>query len=176
MVEINTEFRKLHSAAPRRGFIEAVSVCFNNYITFSGRASRSEFWYFFLFRILALSTAMIVDMALFSVDMDMMENFSGPFSSATSLILWLPYIAVGFRRMHDIGRTGWWITGNLLLSWMVLPLLVIFTLMALESGQADKMLWLIITCCVILAGIVFYMLTILVFLCQKGRPWKNRFG
>ena len=45
-------------------FSQSISTCFNKYATFSGRASRSEYWWFYLFNCLVTTAAMILDMAL----------------------------------------------------------------------------------------------------------------
>lgn len=74
-------------------FGQAISSCLSNYATFSGRASRSEFWWFFLFQVLASVAA---------------SMFSEKLSGLVSLGLLLPALAVGARRLHDIGKSGWW--------------------------------------------------------------------
>ena len=74
-------------------FGQSITSCFSQYATFSGRASRSEFWWFFLFQILVSVAAGMVS-----------EKLSG----LVSLGLLLPALAVGARRLHDIGRSGWW--------------------------------------------------------------------
>ncbi|HKH00969.1 MAG TPA: DUF805 domain-containing protein [Bradyrhizobium sp.] len=86
------------------GFTEAIASVFRNYATFSGRAPRSEYWYFALFAFLVGVATSIVDMLLFPI----WTNFS-PINSLASLALLLPSIAVGVRRLHDIDRTGWWV-------------------------------------------------------------------
>jgi uncharacterized membrane protein YhaH (DUF805 family) len=94
-------------------FGQAIASCFSKYATFSGRASRSEFWWFFLFQVLvSLAVSMVGD----------------TYSGLVSLALLLPALAVGARRLHDIGRTGWWqllmLTGIgllLLIFWWVQP-------------------------------------------------------
>ncbi len=74
-------------------FQESVRVCLSKYADFSGRASRSEYWWFFLFVFLAsLGTSMIH------------EVLGGIFALATLL----PSIAVTARRLHDTNRSGWW--------------------------------------------------------------------
>ena len=74
-------------------FMQAIQSCLSQYATFSGRASRSEFWWFFLFQILALIVSgMLGDVAY----------------SILALLLLLPALAVGTRRLHDVGRSGWW--------------------------------------------------------------------
>ncbi|MGC1892188.1 MAG: DUF805 domain-containing protein [Pseudolabrys sp.] len=65
-------------------FVEAISSCFRNYANFTGRAVRSEFWYWYIFVAIVL--------IVFGV-----------------LALILPSLAVSVRRLHDIDRTGWWV-------------------------------------------------------------------
>ena len=81
-------------------------MCLNKYVTFSGRASRSEYWYFFLFCVLLLLATTVVDMVIFGVG-----NKVSPITALTQLALLLPYLAVGVRRLHDTNRSGWWIGG-----------------------------------------------------------------
>ena len=79
-------------------FVEAISSGFKNYVGFSGRASRSEFWYWYLFVLILSIVANVIDAVL---GMPI-------FGAIVSLGLLLPNIAVGIRRLHDIDRTGWW--------------------------------------------------------------------
>lgn len=94
-------------------FVSAVKSCLGQYATFSGRAVRSEFWWFFLFQIIVVVVASFVS--------ELAANLA-------SLALLLPALAVGARRLHDIGRSGWWqlltITGIgflVLIYWWVQP-------------------------------------------------------
>ena len=96
-------------------FLTAVRTCFSKYATFSGRARRSEYWWFVLFNILANLALNVVDAALFGFGHGMMTGQAMlPFSSIYSLAVFLPSLAVGARRLHDIGRSGWW-----LLIWLI---------------------------------------------------------
>src|SRR6476469_9016292 len=70
-----------------------------NYAVFSGRARRSEDWYFFLFNI-------IVSIILTIMDLVIQLNF---LNTIYSLAVLLPSFAVGVRRMHDLGKSGWYI-------------------------------------------------------------------
>jgi uncharacterized membrane protein YhaH (DUF805 family) len=84
-------------------FIAAVKKCLNNYAKFSGRAGRSEFWWFFLFNWLVQAVAAIIDFALFGT-----SEWDGPMSLITTLGLLIPQLAVGARRLHDRNLSGWW--------------------------------------------------------------------
>ena len=79
------------------GFGEAISSFFRNYVNFSGRASRSEFWYSYLFIFIVAVIMAIVDVA--------MKNEI--ISSIWNLAVFLPSIAMNSRRLHDINRSGW---------------------------------------------------------------------
>lgn len=83
-------------------FGDAIKSGFRNYVTFRGRASRSEFWYWTLFALLAAAAGQIADAPL--VD----SSHPGLFAPLLGLALFLPGWAVGVRRLHDIDRTGWW--------------------------------------------------------------------
>jgi uncharacterized membrane protein YhaH (DUF805 family) len=80
-------------------FTEAVSDAFSKYATFSGRSSRSAYWWFYLFGILVGIAAFLVDLAL---------GTSGIIYGLSGLALLLPSLAVFFRRLHDSGHSGWW--------------------------------------------------------------------
>ena len=69
---------------------------FSKYATFAGRARRTEFWYFALINTIA------------SIAIAIAFGDESAASLIFSLVLFLPSIAVGARRLHDIGRTGWW--------------------------------------------------------------------
>ena len=98
-------------------FVVAVKHCLRNYVSFSGRARRSEFWWFALFAYGAGILLSIVDLSLFgeattlvtdtSVSVSSETQFA-PFTTIFMLAVFLPYISVSVRRLHDTDRTGWW--------------------------------------------------------------------
>ncbi len=77
-------------------FGQSIKTCFSKYVTFSGRATRSEYWWFSLFSFIVLWI---------------------PFVQFLAFLLILPSWAVAVRRLHDIGKSGW----NLL--WGIIPFL-----------------------------------------------------
>ena len=85
-------------------FTKSIEVCFNKYAIFSGRASRSEFWWFFLFGFLGSIIASIIDVMIFGYSIEV----SGPMYWIFLIVLLLPSFAVGARRLHDTDKTGWW--------------------------------------------------------------------
>lgn len=104
-------------------FPDAISTGFSKYVTFSGRATRSEFWYWQLFVILLGFVTGVFDAVLFP------DTYFMPINTLASLGMILPGIAVSVRRLHDVNRSGWWyllvclpIIGWLvLLFWFVQP-------------------------------------------------------
>ena len=89
---------------PSLGFAEAVNVCFNKYGNFSGRARRSEYWFFILFGLIVYIFASILDVVLFDVSWD---SSGGPLYWISTIALFIPSIAVAARRLHDTERSGW---------------------------------------------------------------------
>lgn len=86
-------------------FFEAVRINFKKYATFSGKAQRSEFWFWILFVVIASTLCSILDEALFPAQVEAMFY---PLSTCFSIVVFLPGLAVGTRRLHDVGRSGWW--------------------------------------------------------------------
>lgn len=88
------------------GFQEAVKKCFSEYITFTGRAARSELWWFVLFILLGNLVFSFLDRMLFGSGMDGQQV--SILGALFSLAVFLPSIAVGVRRLHDLDKSGWW--------------------------------------------------------------------
>jgi uncharacterized membrane protein YhaH (DUF805 family) len=84
-------------------FTTAIRTCFQKYAVFNGVASRSEYWWFFLFNF------------VISVILDVTGLIA--IRALVTLVLILPSLAVGVRRMHDGGRSGWWILTSLIPPW-----------------------------------------------------------
>ncbi|WP_275788177.1 DUF805 domain-containing protein [Pararhizobium gei] len=82
-------------------FTQAVRSAFGNYATFSGRASRSAFWWFQLFCILTIPLPLFIDLTWFSG--------LPVFQAIFELPLVVPALALSVRRLHDIDRSGWWL-------------------------------------------------------------------
>ena len=74
------------------------------YAVFGGRARRTEYWFFVLFNIIFGFAAGIADGVLGTVA----EDGTGLLGSLYTLAVLLPSLAVGVRRLHDTGKSGWW--------------------------------------------------------------------
>ena len=80
-------------------FQTSIKTCFKKFSDFNGRASRSEFWYFYLFGIIVYFVGMLI-------------SVQAPFFFGVLIIfgfvVFVPALAVTARRLHDTGRSGWW--------------------------------------------------------------------
>lgn len=86
------------------GFREAIQTCFKKYFNPHGRATRSEFWWFFLFYTLATFASIIVSVAIaLTTDEDSIIGWA----MLGILVLIPPLLMVAIRRLHDKGLTGW---------------------------------------------------------------------
>lgn len=100
----------------------AIRTCLGNYVTFTGRARRAEFWWWVVAYLAAATVAAVFDVAAFGDD-------DALFTGLLGLLAFLPTVAVSARRLHDIDKSGWWqllwlipIIGQLILIyWMAQP-------------------------------------------------------
>ena len=101
-------------------FPDAVRICLRKYADFNGRARRSEYWFFFLFTAIVGVVGGILD-AIFRTRSGMYGG-TGPIQGILQLALLIPGLAVGARRLHDTGRSGWWLLIGLipLVGWIIL--------------------------------------------------------
>src|SRR5690554_2296031 len=102
------------------------------YAVFSGRARRSEYWYFFLFN-------MIIAFVLGFIDgfagLGDPEAGIGILGSIYSLAVLIPSIAVGVRRLHDTDRSGWWLLIGLI---PLIGAIVLIVFFVLDGSQGDN--------------------------------------
>ena len=106
---------------PMLGFPESVVRCIRKYATFRGRATRAEYWWFSLFNTL-------LGMVVYAAVQHLMgtEAADGA-ASIVQLVLFLPMLAVGVRRLHDIDFRGWWMLLGLTVVGII-PLIIFFCL------------------------------------------------
>lgn len=98
--------------------VTAIKSAFHNYLNFNGRASRAEFWWFMAFALVLGNIIMVLEGVvfhsgelpeagpLFAVGVSI---FMGPIASAYTLLMIIPWLSVSARRLHDVGRSGFWI-------------------------------------------------------------------
>lgn len=110
-----------------RYFNQAIS----RYARFSGRASRAQYWYFFL-AVLLLNVALALLELVFSESVlgDLVELLSSVFL----LFVLIPSVSIGVRRLHDVNRSGWWYL--LILVPLIGPLVLLYW--AIQAGDAGS--------------------------------------
>ena len=88
---------------------------YKKYAQFTGRADRKEFWYFVLFYFVVCAILSVLDGMLFGTGRAQFGNggfdvsSSGPLAAIFAIGSIIPMLAVAIRRLHDTGKTGWWI-------------------------------------------------------------------
>jgi uncharacterized membrane protein YhaH (DUF805 family) len=97
------------------------------YAVFSGRARRKEYWMFFLFNLIITFVLILIDSLMGTISP---QSGLGLLSGLYSLAVLIPSIAVTIRRLHDTGRSGWWILISLV---PVLGGIVLLIFMVLDS-------------------------------------------
>ncbi len=76
------------------GFSDAIKRCFSRYSQFEGRAARPEYWWFWLFVFVVTAAARVLGDVV---------------NAITALVMILPLLSAGVRRLHDTGRSGFWL-------------------------------------------------------------------
>ena len=102
-------------------FVESLQVCYKKFFDFSGRASKSEYWWFQLYNI-------ILYILTFVFQNDLMLLLS-----ILIIVNLIPVYAVGVRRIHDVNKSGWWV----LISFVPIIGLYIFVLL-ISDGSKGK--------------------------------------
>ena len=105
------------------------------YAEFSGRARRKEYWMFFLFNFIISIILAIVDVMVLGSSGDGSNPSIGMLGLIYALAVLVPSLAVGVRRLHDIGRTGWW----LLIAFIpVVGVIVLLIFTVMDSTPGDN--------------------------------------
>ena len=106
------------------GFFDWAMKCLKNYVNFSGRARRKEYWYFYFFQIL-IGLILGITFGIMGISDKGMDAVS----SLLSLAFLLPTLAVGARRLHDVNRSGWW----MLIAFTIIGLIPLFIWLVSET-------------------------------------------
>ena len=120
-------------------------TCIRKYVTFEGRARRKEYWMFTLFNVVFVVVTMLLDI--------------------------LPTLTVVVRRLHDIGRSGWWLAGYYGVAFVCTILMMIGSVLML-GGKGSGMA---------LTGVGFAVLMItavwmIVWMCFDSQAGENKYG
>jgi uncharacterized membrane protein YhaH (DUF805 family) len=154
----------------------AILTCFRKYASFSGRARPSEYWYFVLFLIAAYGIAMLIEAKLLGFKACMAgvdpATCGGipPFTAAVFFATMLPGAAVAVRRLHDMGRSGWW-AGLPPLAWLAPSLLIAFFV---ADGQNDGIADIAMKASALVAAGL--SLWVILMLSTDSNPGANAYG
>jgi uncharacterized membrane protein YhaH (DUF805 family) len=144
--------------------VEWAVLPLKKYANFSGRASRAEYWWFYLGTVIVGIVCAGVDAALGTKDI---------IGNAANVALLVPWLSVTVRRLHDIDRTGWWLLA-FVASFGLIGLLAVFVGGAGQpSGSMAGMFTAMI---VALVAVIVVGITMLVFMIQQGTEGSNRYG
>jgi uncharacterized membrane protein YhaH (DUF805 family) len=107
-------------------FGESVRTCFTKYVEFKGRASRPEYWWFFLSYFIVYFLALGIGYAL---------RAGATLGLLVGLGYFLPLLAAAVRRLHDTGRSGWWYLIGLI---PIVGVILLIVYLASEGNPADN--------------------------------------
>ena len=171
------------------GFFAAIGSAYANVFDATGRARRSEFWWFFLFQVL-VSFAAQIGLGIYAIgdpaalvalsDKEMMELWltqnsdlawiAGYLFAGQLLFLWVPNLTLTIRRLHDTNRSGWFMFMPLVA--LILSILGMFFFAAGAAVSRGAIAIVIAFALIPLAASIWYF----VVLCLPGTHGGNRFG
>ena len=152
--QMSDQYFATYGYRPQMEFGESIKVCFNKFADFTGRARRSEYWWFYLFAQLVGSVTCGIG----------------------SLVCFIPMMAVTVRRLHDTGRSGWWYFLPLIV--MLVGMCIFIPLVI--AGDINKNDWMAGTGAIIylvsLLVVLAISIVLLVFCCQDSHRDENKYG
>ncbi len=139
---------------PQMEFGESIKVCFNKFADFTGRARRSEFWWFYLFSQLVGSVTCGIG----------------------SLVCLIPMMAVSVRRLHDTNRSGWWYFLPVIVALIFTAIMIPLGIIGANKGSDALMgtgaaLYIILVIAMLALSIM-----LIVFFCQDSDRAENKYG
>ena len=144
-------------------------TCIKKYVIFEGRARRKEYWMFVLFSYIFTFAAMAADEILTGAYSSGKPKF---ITSVFLLFIFLPALTVWVRRLHDIGKSGWWVAGCYA-AYIVLTGIMIVGAVGFAATNSVPLGILAIAPYVVLLAIAIWML---VWLCRDSQPGPNAYG
>jgi uncharacterized membrane protein YhaH (DUF805 family) len=145
-------------------FLDAIKSAFINWRNFSGRASRSEFWYYALFVFIVDKILRFLKLELIVSD-TILSNII--FGAIIPILFLVPYCGVLIRRLHDIDKSTWW--------FLLMPFMIAIGSIAGVSYSFGLQIGFIMTALVCLIGFPIIIVAV-IFLSKKGTNGPNRFG
>ena len=159
---------------------------FKRYATFSGRASRAEFWWFTLFLMIAYFAIWLIFVgslaSLATMESDVSTGAFGALGAGMIVIVlfWLaviiPTLAVQARRLHDSNRSGWWLGAYYVLYAVYMVAALGMTGSVDPNNPPDNAMALFGGIAIVGVAFFVYSIVLLVFFCLAGTKGPNRFG
>ena len=146
----------------------SIKTCFAKYINFSGRAPMSEFWYFYLFSLVPAGVLTLVGRVLVASDSVLLGVVGTVGGFVWLLVLFMPSLAVGVRRLHDADHSGLW--------YLVTPLAFLGLLVSHILDQWFALLIFPLARIIFLAIFVGSPILMLYFWAAPGNTGPNRYG
>jgi uncharacterized membrane protein YhaH (DUF805 family) len=154
-------------------FSESVkTVVLKKYGAFEGRASRSEYWWFYLFCVLIQILSSII---FFTFSSESFEKYVGygylsynPIELFMAIILLIPSLAVHVRRLHDSGKSGWWLLSPLFAAIIFGFLSYILDTIGLDLGDSAYFMFLI--------PMMFMVLYLYYLMLKRSDSGENKYG
>lgn len=113
-------------------FTQSISSGFSNYVNFSGRSGRSEYWYWILFYFIGYVVLAIIGGIIGAM---ISETVGGIIPLLFGLAVFLPSLAVAIRRFHDIDKSGWWVLISLI---PIVGFLIVLYFMVQPSDEGEN--------------------------------------
>lgn len=170
----------------KMGFVEAVKTCLSKSIVFKGRARRSEYWWWVLFSCIVSMAMSIGDKLIPDTNMLLVALYV-LFAVGVGIYLGIANMAVTTRRLHDIGRSGWWYGASLLYNvaftiWIMIRIFGVAAGMDANSfantdAMGDALLKDMLGEIIIgFIPYVIYSIVLLVWYCKDSQPGTNKYG
>lgn len=155
-------------------FTQAIKTCLvEKYACFTGRARRSEYWFFFL-------GSMLISLIIFGITLAL-PSIGSILNSVFSLGIIVPSLAVSTRRLHDTGRSGWHLVISYILA--VIAIILLFSGVGLNNIlDPEHVDYQLVNMPLLIVGFVLYLITciygivIFVFSVMDSTPGTNQYG
>ena len=159
---------------------ESVVTCLRKYAVFSGRATRAEYWWWFLATVIAGSILAVVD--------EFINALTGTEFSPLAGIFWLaillPGLAVTCRRLHDTGRSGWWQLAWYVIGIVAIVPIIVGVVIGLPTGDDggddwwEAVSWAPVVVGIVIGFLIWLAVFIwwLVWLVRQGQAGPNQYG
>ena len=154
-------------------FFEAVSQVIRKSFVFKGRARRKEFWSWALF-----SALLNIVVAVAVIVMSSSETVQACVSLLLALLMFFPGFSVAVRRLHDVERSGWWLGGYYMMSfvYIIVYVFLIASLGDLEGGITGATIVFGVLSLVFILAALIWAIVMLVWNFTEGTNGPNKYG